>query len=59
MTKREHNKQLKSFVTACRAGKLCKGSTLIYNVKHSIFTLEEVYKEWRKQQKAEQKRGDK
>ena len=55
MTKKEYNKQLKEYVKNCRDGKLGHGSTLIYNIKHGKYELEEVYKEWRKQQKEEKK----
>lgn len=55
MTKREYNKQLKEYVKNCRNGKLGHGSTMLYNIKHSNFSLEDVYKEWRKQQKSERK----
>ena len=55
MTKREYNKQLKEYVKNCRNGKLGRGSTMLYNIKHSNFSLEDVYKEWRKQQKSERK----
>lgn len=55
MTKREYNKQLKEYVKNCRNGKLGRGSTMLYNIKHSKFSLEDVYKEWRKQQKSERK----
>lgn len=56
MTKREYNKQLKEYVKNCRAGKLGQGSTMVYNIKHSRYTLQEVYTEWRKQQKEEEKK---
>ena len=55
MTKREYNKQLKEYVKNCRNGKLGRGSTMLYNIKHSKFSLEDVYKEGRKQQKSERK----
>ena len=55
MTKREYNKQLKEYVKNVRDGKLGQGSTMMYNIKHSRYTLEEVYKEWRNQQKEEKK----
>ena len=55
MTKREYNKQLKEYVKSVRAGKLGHGSTMIYNIQHSIYSLQEVYTEWRKQQKEEKK----
>lgn len=55
MTKREYNKQLKEYVKNVRAGKLGKGSTMVYNIKHSRYSLQEVYTEWRKQQKEEKK----
>ena len=48
MNKREYNKQLKEYIADCVKGKYGQGSAMLYNIKHSKFNFDDVYKEIKK-----------